>query len=154
MKDIEFSKLSDEELDSVAGGFGGGGSISAGSFASNTGTALNILVSWSVTMDGLGQKTLNVTVSSTSYSLYCSGSGAGVELTVNGMHYVSSSPAIQYSGNTMTTNYLAGFPFPICQDLSTSRRCGILTELTAVHRSGMSAPRLSSQSDEKQERPQ
>lgn len=112
MKDMEFSKLSDEELDSVAGGFGGGGSISAGSFASNTGTALNILVSWSVTMDGLGQKTLNVTVSSTSYSLYCSGSGAGVELTVNGMHYVSSSPAIQYSGSTMTTNYLAGFSIP------------------------------------------
>ena len=112
MADLKFSKLHDDELTGVSGGVGGGGVSASGSFASNTGTQLNLVVYWSVQIDGMGQKTLNVTVSSSSYSLYCTGSYGGVELTVNGMSYVSSTPAINYSGNTVVTNTLASFSIP------------------------------------------
>ena len=111
MKDTLMSKLSDDDLESVAGGFSGGEVSASGSFASSTGTALNLIVFWSVSNNG-GQKTLNVTVSSSSYSLYCTGSYGGVELTVNGMSYVSSTPAINYSGNSAVTNTLASFSIP------------------------------------------
>ena len=83
-----FSKLDDLELETVVGGIGYGEVTASGSFASNTGTALNLFVSWSARMDAFGNKTLDVTVSSSSYSLYCSGAYNGVELNVNGMTYV------------------------------------------------------------------
>ena len=111
MSEKTFAKLNDDDLNKVAGGFTGGQVTSSGSFASSTGTALNIIVYWSVVSDGL-QKTLNVTVSSTSYSLHCIGSYGGVELSVNGMVYTSSTPAIDYSGNTVTSFTLANFSIP------------------------------------------
>ena len=111
MSEKTFAKLNDDDLDKVAGGFTGGQVTSSGSFASSTGTALNIIVYWSVVSDGL-QKTLNVTVSSTSYSRHCIGSYGGVELSVNGMVYTSSTPAIDYSGNTVTSFTLANFSIP------------------------------------------
>lgn len=108
MRDVIMSKLNDEDLEGVAGGFGAGEITSSGSFSSSTGTALNLIVYWSVQNNG-GQKTLNVTVSSSSYSLFCTDSSGGVELTVNGVLYVSSTPAINYGGNSMVTNRLANF---------------------------------------------
>ena len=102
--------LSDDDLNQIAGGAGGGGTIASGSFASSTGTQLNILVNWSVRGDGFGQKTLYVDISATSYSLYCT--GGGVELSVNGMVYVSTSPAINYGGNTPVVNRIASFTVP------------------------------------------
>ena len=107
---MEKKTLSDHELKQVAGGVGSGSVVSSGSFASNTGTQLNVLVNWSVMSDAYGQKTLNVDVCSTSYSLYCS--GGGVELSVNGMVYTANGPAINYGGNTMVTNRLASFSIP------------------------------------------
>ena len=112
MKEMQFAKMSDDDLEQVAGGFGQGNTISSGSFASSTGTALNLLVYWSVRADGAGMKTLDVSVCATSYSLFCTGSYGGVELTVNGMTYVSSTHAIEYGGNTPTTNTLATFSIP------------------------------------------
>ena len=94
----------------VAGGYGEA-SIASGSFASSTGTALNLVVYWSVQDNG-GQKVLKVTVSSSSYSLYCTGSACGVELVVNGMSYASGTPAIEYGGNSPVTNQLASFSIP------------------------------------------
>ena len=112
MKDVTFSKISDSFLENVAGGVGAGEVVSSGSFASSTGTQLNIVVNWRVRADAFGQKTLDVTVSSSSYSLYVTGSASGVVLTVNGMTYVSGSPAIEYGGNTMVMNTLASFSIP------------------------------------------
>ena len=60
--------LSDDRLSSVAGGYGGQ-VISSGSFSSQTGTSLNLLVSWSAEADAMGQKALYVTVSSLSSNL-------------------------------------------------------------------------------------
>lgn len=112
MKDAHFTKINDSDLESIAGGVGSGGAISSGSFASSTGTQLNIVVYWTVRADSFGQKNLDVTVSSSSYSLFCTGSAGGVELTVNGMTFVSGSPAIQYGGNSMVMNTLASFSVP------------------------------------------
>ena len=100
--------LDDSELETVAGGYGTG-TVSSGSFSSQTGTSLNILVSWSVAMDGLGMKTLYVTVSSMSYALYSGALSNGVELTVNGMMYTATPNAVNYSGNSLATNVLASF---------------------------------------------
>ena len=86
---MEKKILSENELNQVAGGFGGS-TIASGSFTSNTGTQLNLLVNWSVQTDGY----LYVDVCATSYSLYSN--GGGVELTAN-------SPV---------TNRLASFAIP------------------------------------------
>ena len=106
----DLSMLNDDDLMKVAGGYGEA-SIASGSFASSTGTALNLVVYWSVQDNG-GQKVLKVTVSSSSYSLYCTGSACGVELVVNGMSYASGTPAIEYGGNSPVTNQLASFSIP------------------------------------------
>lgn len=106
---MEKKILSENELNQVAGG-SGGSVLASGSFASSTGTQLNLLVNWSVQADSYGQKTLYVDVCSTSYSLYCS--GGGVELTANGMLYTAQGPAINYGGRTMVTNRLASFSIP------------------------------------------
>ena len=103
--------LSDEGLEMVAGGFNGE-VVSAGSFASQTGTSLNLLVNWNAMADAFGQKTLYVTVSATSYSLYSAANPNTLELNVNGMSYVATPNAISYGGNTQVTNTLASFQIP------------------------------------------
>ncbi len=105
-------KVCDTELESVSGGAMGAGTGASGSFTSNTGTQLNLLVSWSVQSDSFGRKTLAVDVYASSYSLYCNPSLSGVELTVNGMSYSSGTPAISYGGRTAVTNKLASFSVP------------------------------------------
>ena len=101
-------KLNDLDLEKVAGGYSGD-VVSSGSFSSNTGTQLNILVSWSVRSNGTGQNTLHVDVSSTSYSLYVVGSANGLNLTVNGVTQTAATPAINYGGKTAVTNKLGSF---------------------------------------------
>ena len=135
-KDLSISMLNDDDLMKVAGGYGEA-SIASGSFASSTGTALNLVVYWSVQDNG-GQKVLKVTVSSSSYSLYCTGSACGVELVVNGMSYASGTPAIEYGGNSPVTNQVS--QSRIFPDRFRLLRSGTLTVLTAVYPSVISAP--------------
>ena len=103
--------LSDVGLEKAAGGYNGE-VISSGSFVSQTGTSLNLLVSWNAVADSFGQKTLYVTVSATSYSLYSAANPNTLELNVNGMSYVATPNAISYGGNTQVTNTLASFQIP------------------------------------------
>ena len=106
---MEKKILSDSELGKVAGGVGGT-VVASGSFTSNTGTQLNLLVNWLVQSDGYGQKTLYVDVNTTSYSLYSN--GGGVELTVNGMVYTANASSVNYSGSSLVTNRLVSFTVP------------------------------------------
>ena len=101
---MEKKILSDSELNQVAGGVGGT-VVAFGSFTSNTGTQLNLLVNWLVQSDSYGQKTLYVDVNATSYSLYSN--GGGVELTVNGMVYTANASSVNYGGSARVTNRLA-----------------------------------------------
>lgn len=102
--------LSDNELDAVSGGVGGSGLVASGSFGSNSGTQLNILVNWSVQADGFGHRALYVDVCSSSYSLYTN--GGGVELNVNGISLWANAAAVSYGGNTPAINRLASFTVP------------------------------------------
>ena len=107
----EMEELFPDQLDGVSGGVGGAATAD-GSFSSNTGTQLNILVEWCVEYDATGTKNLNVTVSAQSYSLTSIAMENGVDLSVNGVIYHSSSLAVSYSGRAIKVNRLADFSIP------------------------------------------
>ena len=104
--------LDDEELASVAGGVGDVTLTGSGSFMSNTGTSLNIVVNWYAGVDNFGNRGLMVVVGATSGNLMASAIANSVELNVNGMMYAASNNAINYMGGGMTTNTLATFTIP------------------------------------------
>ena len=106
--EFEEGRLSLDELEAVSGG-ASGPAIAQGSFASNTGTNLNIQVSWSAFDAGDGYRELEVTVSATSYSLDSISLVNGVDLSVNGEHYVSNSAEVSYHGSSLATTPLASF---------------------------------------------
>ena len=108
-KSIEI--LSEENLKKIAGG-AGSSSVASGSFTSQTGTSLNMMVSWSVVQEGLGQKTLYVTVSALSYALHSGALYNTLQLTVNGMSYLATPAAVNYDGTTLASNVLASFKIP------------------------------------------
>lgn len=109
---MKMEALSDDSLEAIAGGFQGGEILASGSFASNSGTQLNIQVNWSVRADTFGQKTLDVTVYCNSYSLYTIAIYNGVELSVNGITYSATASAINYGGKSMISTPLASFSIP------------------------------------------
>ena len=108
----DMAALNDDTLQNVAGGFGEGGAISSGSFMSNTGTSLNIIVNWYAAADMFGNRELMVVVSASSGNLMANSLINGVELSVNGMMYAASNNAVNYMGGGMTTNTLATFVIP------------------------------------------
>lgn len=112
MSKSNVTALDDDALDGVAGGFGEGGIISSGSFMSNTGTSLNIVVNWYSAADMYGNHELMVVVSASSGNLMANSLINGVELSVNGMMYAANNNAINYMGGGMATNTLATFTIP------------------------------------------
>lgn len=104
--------LDDDELASVAGGVGDVTLTGSGSFMSNTGTSLNIVVNWYAGVDNFGNRGLMVVVSATSGNLMAGAIANSVELNVNGMMYAASNNAVNYMGGGMTTNTLATFTIP------------------------------------------
>ena len=107
----KLESLSDDRMEKVAGGVGGT-TVSSGSFSSQTGTSLNLSVSWAAEADALGQKTLHVTVSSVSSNLQAAALPNSLELTVNGMTYTATPNAVNYWGGAMATHVLGGFTIP------------------------------------------
>ena len=104
--------LDDDALETVSGGIGDVMLTGSGSFMSNTGTSLNIVVNWYAGVDNLGNRGLMVVVGATSGNLMASAIANSVELNVNGMMYAASNNAINYMGGGMTTNTLATFTIP------------------------------------------
>lgn len=109
---MKLDALSDDALEAVSGGYLGGQTLASGSFASNSGTQLNIQVNWAVRTDTVGNRTLDATVYCNSYSLYSVSIYNGVSLTVNGVTYSSTSSAISYDGRSMISTPLASFSIP------------------------------------------
>ena len=109
------NKLNDDELLGVSGGFGAADVVASGSFASNSGTSLNLLVNWSVVNDNYGQRTLQVAVSAVSYALVTISLYNGVQMTLNGIVYSATSNAIDYRGKSKVSNPLASFSVPYYQ---------------------------------------
>jgi len=79
-----------------------------GSFASDTGTYLNLLVRWSA--KGSGETVpLQVELCAESYSLYSVASYGNLELTVNGVKYRGDTPVINCEGKDLTVTPLDNF---------------------------------------------
>ena len=108
----DMTELGLDDLDGVSGGALSGTVVAEGSFGSNTGTHLNILVNWFVVSDPAGRKTLEADVYSHSYSLSSIAMETGVELTVNGVIHRSASNAVSYNEREMASNLLASFSIP------------------------------------------
>lgn len=104
--------LDDDDLDGVAGGVGDVSVTASGSFMSNTGTSLNIIVNWYAGVDAYGNRGLMVVVSASSGNLTAGSLINGVELNVNGMYYSAANNAINHMGGGMATNTLATFVIP------------------------------------------
>ena len=104
--------LDDDALETVSGGIGDVMLTGSGSFMSNTGTSLNIVVNWYAGVDNFGNRGLMVVVGATSGNLMANAIANSVELNVNGMMYAASNNAINYMGGGMTTNTLATFTIP------------------------------------------
>ncbi len=109
---MNMDNLDDATLENVAGGTGGVTMTGSGSFSSNTGTSLNIVVNWFAGIDMYGNKGLMIVVNATSGNLSAGSLINGVEVNVNGMMYAASNNAINYYGGGMTTNTLATFTIP------------------------------------------
>ena len=73
--------MSLNDLNGVGCGTAGSSVLNSGAFQSDTGTGLNIRVDWSVVRGVMGEKTLEVQVSTLSYSLYSIEMPSGVVLS-------------------------------------------------------------------------
>ena len=114
-KDIEkksVTALEDNDLENVAGGVDGVTLTGSGSFMSNTGTSLNIIVNWYAGVDIYGNRGLMIVVSASSGNLMAGSLLNGVEVSVNGMSYAASNNPINYSGGSLASNTLATFTIP------------------------------------------
>jgi len=82
----------------------------SGSFASDTGTALNLLAEWNAYTDAFGKVMLRVSVSAESYSFFASGQRRGLILSVNGKTAASADcPEISYDGREKILTPMAEF---------------------------------------------
>lgn len=111
MEHLKDAKLDKDALSAVAGG--AGVAETSGTFKSDSGTKLDIIVNWSVS-ENAGSKLLHVDVSTTSYSLNYTSMSNAVELEINGEKYAADSNTISYnSKTTMATLPLASFDRPV-----------------------------------------
>ena len=81
--------------------------LGSGSFRSDTGTALNLLVNWSAESIDADSAQLTVNIELESYSLFTSALPGSITLTVGGTAYSLGSPAVNYDGTAMIHTVLA-----------------------------------------------
>lgn len=81
----------------------------SGTFASNTGTGLNLVADWSIYTDEAGDHKLEVTLSATHYTLRTDPSYQALVLTVNGQSYSADCPAIEDNDSELSTTLLHTF---------------------------------------------
>ena len=81
--------------------------LGSGSFRSDTGTALNLVVDWSAVSTGSDSAKVTVEIALESYSLFTSALPGSITLTVNGAIYSLGSPEISYDGAGQITTVLA-----------------------------------------------
>lgn len=84
-----------------------GNSLGSGSFSSDTGTGLELVVSWAARDAGNGTAELSMTISARSYSFHTSALPGSITLTVDGVSYNLGSAAVDYDGADITTSQLA-----------------------------------------------
>lgn len=82
-------------------------SLGSGSFRSDTGTVLNLVVNWSAVSTGSDSAEMTVVIELESYSLFTSALPGSISLTVNGTAYSLGSPGINYDGTDLVHTVLA-----------------------------------------------
>ncbi len=78
---------------------------SSGSFASDTGSGLNIVVDWHAVKEG-EKATLTVTMSARSYSLHVSTIYGGASIAIGGDTYTLDTGPVSYDGSGLAVNAL------------------------------------------------
>jgi len=78
----------------------------SGSFQSDSGTGLNLLVEWSAYSDAAGGYRMTVDVSAASYSFYTDALYNSIEITVGEERYALSSPQVRYDGTELAVTPL------------------------------------------------
>ena len=82
-------------------------SATSGSFESDTGTGLNIVVDWTLTPKSDGSATLSMKVSTESYSLYNNAAWHALSVQIGGQTWEFDTEAIEYAGPGLDTNELS-----------------------------------------------
>lgn len=82
-------------------------SATSGSFESDTGTGLNIVVDWTLTPKSDGGATLSMKVSTESYSLYNNAAWHALSVQIGGQTWEFDTEAIEYAGPGLDTNELS-----------------------------------------------
>ena len=111
-KKIAMAELDDDALESVAGGNmlmqGGASAIASGSFTSNTGTQMDIKVTWSFVEDN-GVPVLTVNVDCVSYGMNYTGTANAVTIKY-GSYTMSATPG-SFNTSSQSANSLAELTF-------------------------------------------
>lgn len=81
--------------------------LGTGSFSSNTGVGLDLVVDWSAGAGGEGAASVTFSVSLKSYSLYTSSLPGALTLTVGSETYTFDTPSVSYDGHTQITTPFA-----------------------------------------------
>lgn len=90
--------------------------MASGNFSSNTGTQLNLYVTWSSTTNIAGNySTVTMKVYLKHYSLYAI-SRINSTMSCNGTKYTYTSPAINYSGSAYTSTLLGSHSFTVAHN--------------------------------------
>lgn len=81
--------------------------LGSGSFASNSGVGLDLVVDWAAGAAGEGAANVTFSIKLNSYSLYTTSQIGSLVLTVGSDTYYFDTPAVSYDGNTLLTTPFA-----------------------------------------------
>lgn len=81
---------------------------SGGSFTSDTGTGLELLVKWGISTGVDGAAILTLNAYAKSYSLFCVPGYQNLSFSLNGQTYYASSMAVSHDANSLAESYLGG----------------------------------------------
>ncbi len=90
--------------------------INQGSFVSDSGTALNIVVEWAAYAASGSNTELEISVSASHYSFYTSALPGSVSVSVNGVSSSMGSPEIQYGGSAQLLTKFGTVTVPVSTD--------------------------------------
>jgi len=83
--------------------------VSSGSFSSNTGTSLNLAVSWTARALSDGNVSLLVEIGVSSYSFITDALPHSITLSIGGTDYTLSSASVRYEGDSLVVNPIASY---------------------------------------------
>lgn len=90
-----------------------GNPIATGSFASKTGTGLDMRADWSVVITGANTATVTVNVYSVSYSLYLNENDYGLKISLGNQYTSAATPSLSYDGSSQKATLIGTKSFSV-----------------------------------------